>query len=315
VIGFDNLNGGYIFTFSPPVTGVSLAFAVIGNNEFNVVGHEEVSLLINGAPYAFPDNGSPNCDDYQAIVTPGGNLRCPNCGDPIGCSAGCVDVNIYEAINSITVSDTQFDAGGVGCTFSISFCCVRPCLVDAGVLTTQALELCPGFPASVPNATGTSLPTGSLLQYVLFSDPNDTLGSILLTSNTPDFLFNPAIMQEGVTYYIAAVAGGNNGGNVDLNDACLDFSNAIEVIWRPKITVAFSLDNPSVCSGECTSVTVTFTGDPPFSLTYTTGTGSTSIAEFTDNIGIIEVCAPFNAPAGSLFVQAIKLVDAHCVCN
>jgi hypothetical protein len=314
VIGFNNLNGGYNFTFSPPIEGVSLDFAVI-DSHFNGVGHEEVSLLINGAPYAFPDNGSPNCDDYQAVVTPGGNLRCPICSDPLGCMAGCVEVNIYETINSITVSDNQFGQGGFGCTFSIRFCCKRPCLVDAGILTAQALELCPDLSASVPNATNTSLPAGSLLQYVLFSDPNDTLGSILLTSNTPDFMFNPAIMETGVTYYIAAVAAGNIGGNVNLNDPCLDFSNAIEVLWRPRPIVAFSIDNPDVCLGECATVTVTFTGDPPFSLTYTTSSGDLSTVEFTDNIGTIEVCAPLFVPSGSLTVQAIKVEDAHCICD
>lgn len=315
VIGFDNINGGYTFTFSPPVAGVSLGFAVIDNQEFNPVGREEVSLMINGAPYAFPDNGSPNCDDFQAIVSPGGNLRCPNCPDPLGCHAGCVDVNIYETINTITVSDTHFGTGGWGVTFSISFCCEPPCLVDAGVLASQDLELCAGSTASVPNAANTSLPPGSLLQYILFSDLNDTIGSILLTSNIPEFLFDPDIMQVGQTYYIAAVAGQNIGGNVDLTDNCLDFSNAIKVLWRPSLSVVFSQDNPNLCAGECTSVTVTFTGDPPFSLTYTTGAGNLSIAEFQENTGTIVVCAGGNSASGSLVIQAIKLEDAHCVCD
>jgi hypothetical protein len=122
-------------------------------------------------------------------------------------------------------------------------------------------------------------------------------------------------MQTGVTYYLATLAGDNLNGNVDLNDPCLDISNiAAQVIWREKPTVAFTVANPNVCAGACTSVTATFTGVPPFNLTYTTPNG-TFTQTFSSNTSTFQVCTPINAAAGSFQLVATSLVDAWCSCN
>lgn len=94
--------------------------------------------------------------------------------------------------------------------------------------------MCINQPATLPHL-GDEVPDGNdLLQFILFSDPTDTLGSIIAISNTPTFTFNPATMQTGVTYYVAAIAGNNVGGNVDFNDPCFDISdNAAGLIWYP----------------------------------------------------------------------------------
>ncbi|MFN0215810.1 MAG: hypothetical protein ACKVT2_16245 [Saprospiraceae bacterium] len=121
------------------------------------------------------------------------------------------------------------------------------------------------------------------MQYILFSDPGDTLGSIVSISNTPSFFFDPSVMQEGVTYYIAAIAGQEINGDVDLSDRCLDVSNAaVPVTWRPKPSVSFSIDNPDVCNGDCVNVLLEFTGDPPFSLTYATPFTGQTIKTFIE---------------------------------
>lgn len=138
---------------------------------------------------------------------------------------------------------------------------------------------------------------------------------VLVTSNTPTFTFNPATMQTGVTYYVAAIAGNNVGGNVDLNDPCLDVSNAAQLIWRPLPTVAFSVANPDVCAGACTTVMATFTGSAPFTLTYTTPGGGPVTQTFSSNMGTFQVCAPAGAPVGGFSVQATALVDEWCTCQ
>jgi hypothetical protein len=122
-------------------------------------------------------------------------------------------------------------------------------------------------------------------------------------------------MQTGIPYYLATIAGDDLGGNVDLNDPCIDISNtAAQVIWREQPTGAFSVANPDVCVGECVTITATFTGTPPFALTYTTPAG-TFTESFQGNTSAILVCVPTGAPPGPLQVQAIALTDAWCICQ
>jgi hypothetical protein len=152
------------------------------------------------------------------------------------------------------------------------------------------------------------------LRYILFSDPGDTLGSIIVQSSSATIAFNPATMQTGIPYYLATLAGNNQGGNVDINDPCLDISNtAAQVIWRPTPAVSFSIANPDVCPGECRTVTATFTGTPPFILAYTTPEGNFT-QTVAGNTGSFQVCVPTGTPPGALTVQATSLTDAWCTC-
>ncbi len=191
--------------------------------------------------------------------------------------------------------------------------CIVTCTTDAGVLTGGPYNTCTNATLNFPPATQFNLDANDLLQYILFTNPSDTAGSIVATSATPSFSFDPPL-QTGVTYYIAAMAGNNAGGNVDLTDPCLDFSNALQVVWRPLPAVTFSVNNANLCAGECRNVTANFTGTPPFSLTYTTPSG-TFTQTFNSNSGVIQVCAPQGAPPGPLQVQATALTDAWCTCQ
>jgi hypothetical protein len=183
------------------------------------------------------------------------------------------------------------------------------------MISASPLNLCPGTNATVPAATQTYLESNDILRYILFSNLNDTLGSIIATSITPSFSFNSATMQTGINYYIAAIAGNNLNGNVNLNDPCLDVSNAVQVVWRPLPTVTFSAANPNVCAGGCTTVTATFTGTGPFNLTYTSPATGSVTQTFSANTGTFQVCTLPGAPPGSLVVTATELVDAFCNCN
>lgn len=312
-----NDEGSITFSFSTPATGVTLEFDAINSLEHNNQGHEEPSIEINGAPYPFPDAGSPNCKPLQAIVTPGGNLMAPNCPapGPNGCIAGCQQITIMEIINTITVKDLIIAGSNVfgGVDFSIYFCCLN-CSVDAGQLTQQTLSLCAGESAVMLPSSNPQLNPTSILQYVLYSNAADPAGSILVTSNTPEFDFDPAIIQTGVTYYIAAIAGENLAGNVNLNDPCLDFSNEVEVVWWPRPAVDFAVAEPDICPGACATIEATFTGEPPFTLVYQSSFSGPVTRSFTDTQGSFTLCAPANAPAGNLQLNAIQLSDAHCAC-
>jgi len=252
-IGVGSSSGSYTFTFSPPVSGVSLGLTAI-NNQPVVNSQEEVRFEINGAPYPITVPGTPGPCFTPAIITPTGAVGAVT--DEVG---DWGNMNINTTISTLKVEDVIFSGIPNGVIFSLFFCS-SCCETNAGLISASPLNLCPGNNATVPPAFQTLLESDDILQYILFSNPNDTLGSIVATNNTPSFSFNPATMQTGVTYYIAAIAGNNLNGNVDLTDPCLDISNAIQVTWQPLPAVTFSVANPDVCAGDCTTVTANFTG-------------------------------------------------------
>jgi hypothetical protein len=189
------------------------------------------------------------------------------------------------------------------------------CTTNAGSITAQSLtNYCTNETVNITHNGNEVLDNNDILRYVLFSNPNDTAGSIIATSSTPNFNFAPP-MQTGVTYYVAAVAGNNNGGNVDLSDPCLDFSNANAIVWRPLPSVTLTAANPNVCAGGCTTVTATFTGTPPFVLTYTSPASGTVTLNFPALTGTFEVCTSAGTQPGTLTVQATALTDAWCTCQ
>ena len=92
---------------------------------------------------------------------------------------------------------------------------------------------------------------------------------------------------------------------------------AVTVTPRPAITL--SAVNPDLCQGECQQVTATFTGTPPFNLTYRTiasnGVQTVFTQTFTSLSATFLVCPPNGSPPGNLTVQATILTDAFCTCQ
>lgn len=187
------------------------------------------------------------------------------------------------------------------------------CLTEAGTMLAETLTVCANAPATFTHLGDEVLEAGDLLQFILFSNPGDTMGSIQATNNTPVFTFDPATMQTGVPYYVAAIAGDNVGGNVDLNDPCLDISNAAILLWRALPEVNFATGNPDVCPGDCRSIEVTLVGTPPFTLTVSSPAGDQTVS-FSSNTGSFVICPPPGTPPGSFTVQATMLADAFCDC-
>jgi subtilisin-like proprotein convertase family protein len=101
---------------------------------------------------------------------------------------------------------------------------------------------------------------------------------------------------------------------VTVTGTCGSDTDAATVTVRLLPAVAFSVADPDVCAGACTTVTATFTGTAPFMLTYTTPVGTTT-QTFSGNTGTFQVCTAAGAPPGSFSVQATALTDAWCVCQ
>ena len=313
--GLRTVPASFTFDFSPAVTGVRIDVTSLDNNSAEV---EEMEVGINGGFYGLPNSGTPDgCVGFgPAIVWPTGTLR----ADPSNQNGWGSTRNIIidETITSLTIKRNWISGNHTGFNFSLRICC-PDCQTDAGELVASSLSLCPDENASVPPAMQTNLDADDLLQYILFSDPIDTLGSIVKLSNTPEISFDPATMTAGATYYIAAIAGNDSNGNVDLNDPCLDLSNAIEVVWHPWPSVEFSVVNTPLCVDDCREIVLIFTGLSPFQLTGQVVSGNNVLSTFSENYtgmtGTLTICLPPNTPVGAVAVEATELIDGFCTCN
>ncbi len=297
--------GSFTFNFNPAVSSVRVGLYGLNNNS---IGFEEVAFTVNGTFYQITNPGVADGCLNEAIISAAGTIQaCANC------VSSWDNIVISQTISSIKIEDIYLIGAPGGVLFALYFCC-PVCNTDAGTIAQAGpYNTCTNSTLTFPAATGTVLDANDLLRYILFSNPSDTAGSIVATSNTPSFAFAPP-MQTGVTYYIASMAGDNLNGNVDLADPCLDFSNALQVVWRPIPAVTFSAANPNVCAGACTTVTANFTGTAPFTLTYTSPAAGTVTQTFSGTTGTFQVCTAAGSPPGSLVVQATALVDLNCSC-
>ena len=101
---------------------------------------------------------------------------------------------------------------------------------------------------------------------------------------------------------------------VTATSSCGSDTDAATVTVRPLPAVTFSVANPDVCAGACTTVTATFTGTAPFTLIYATPAGTTN-QTFSGNTAAFQVCTPAGSPPGSFSVAATSLADAFCTCQ
>jgi hypothetical protein len=173
---------------------------------------------------------------------------------------------------SVTLSDT------VDCT----------CVVNAGSLSGGSLVLCPAQDATILPTTGANLEPGDTLVYLLVSTPTPAAWTVLATSATPVFSFNPTTMMYGTTYYIVAVAGNISGGTIDYSDPCLSSAIGPTVLWRLPITATIS-GMDTICVGGTGTVQIDFTGDGPFFVTYTDGGVNQVLTNITQNPYLLSV--------------------------
>jgi hypothetical protein len=308
-IGSD-ATGSVTFNFSPAISSVRIGLAAVNN----VAGFatEELRFQVNGAAYPIVDPGVDDGCLSSCIITGAGNITCVP--SDIGDGGSWSDVVITENITSLRIENAWILGSPNGTVVEVAVCCV-PCLTDAGFIPDVGGPLCIPQPATTSEATAFILEGNDIMQYVLFTDPQNIINTIIQTNNLPTFEFIPSLMEAGVEYYIAAVVGSNLNGNVDLSDPCLDFSEGIAFVWFPPPSVSYIVDNNNVCSGACVDVEATFEGNPPFTLTYTIGNEPPVTQTFEDMTGTFQVCIPVGTPAGAFSLATVSLTDDTCTCE
>jgi hypothetical protein len=321
-------DGGFIFAPTHMSADISQGYLIKTNGSGSVVWSKSYAYQGNGRLYhakSCPDGGylavgysSGAARDMFILKTNAeGNLEscCPT-------DAGIVAVGIVPPTSTVSPVATTgpASAAGSGQNSAVSLTetdlCNGPlcCLTDAGNMIGISQTVCINQDAVFTHNGDEELESGDLLQFILYTSPANPLGTILATANTPNFSYNPATMQTGQTYYVAAIAGNNVGGNVNLNDPCLDISNAGQLTWRALPGVLLQLNNPDVCPGNCRAISATFTGTPPYTLTVNNPFTGDFTVNFNTNSGGFQICPPPGTPAGSFTVQAVALTDAFCAC-
>ncbi len=219
----------------------------------------------------FVSGGGSNGRDLFVLRTDAdGEIGPGCCAQPGGVSAQTVSP-VVAATNftATTLPDAAATSGGPDdLPMTPEERCLGPvcCITDAGTMTSGAIVCVPN-PAATIHQGDEVLDANDLLQFILYTNPADPEGSVVATGNSPVFPFNPALYTPGVTYYVAAIAGNNVGGNVDFDDPCFDISNAVTVLWRPAPTIVLTADD-TICEGDCTQITATLSGTPPFTFSW-----------------------------------------------
>jgi hypothetical protein len=191
------------------------------------------------------------------------------------------------------------------------------CLGVAGSPNINSINLCVPQVASL-GFSAAQLDFNDIVRYILYTNPANPLGSIVQNNPTPSFNFGPPL-QENVPYYVAQVVGNQLNGDINLADPCLDLSNATTVTWRPRPEVTnLSVLEPTLCAGECQSVSLSLSGTPPFAYSWQIQQNGTLITPLQVAFGAnsnpisFQACVPPNAPPGQFSVVICAISDAFC---
>jgi hypothetical protein len=197
------------------------------------------------------------------------------------------------------------------------------CSTESGTfaLPPYLLSSCSLDPIPIPHNGDENLDGDDRLVFVLFTYDYtvypDVKYNIIHTYTSPVANFIPGELQTGTFYYMMAVAANMLADTIDLDDPCADFSQDIlALIWAESPTVTFS-GNTAICGGGCQTITATFTGNAPFTLTYKVTAGSntqTFTQIFNNTTGTFQVCPPAGY-SGPLLVAVTNLIDQNCTCG
>lgn len=180
------------------------------------------------------------------------------------------------------------------------------------------------FNVCVPNTanTATQFDAGVIVDYndgvnyILYTNPNNILGSILAQNNTGIFNFLPSY-TAGTSYYVARIVGNVANNVVNLTDPCLDISPPLTLIWRPKPTLISLVGSTDICTGSCEDVLLSIQGTPPFGYGWQWQQNGSPLPGYYSQFFIpsspitLQACPPPSA-TGAVQLVLCTISDAFC---
>nr|MBS0038354.1 gliding motility-associated C-terminal domain-containing protein [Saprospiraceae bacterium] len=167
------------------------------------------------------------------------------------------------------------------------------CISQAGELSGMEQHLCVDESVNPGefnyDSTGEQLDGDDIRVFILTTDPNPGESDLIDQNFDGEFSFDSQLgMTTGETYWILVAVGDEiPAGNIDFNDPCLSFSQAIPVVWydHPEIGIP-DMDYEITCDQPILSIEVN-PFENHYSYTWTTTNGE--IVAGTENQRIVEV--------------------------
>lgn len=165
---------------------------------------------------------------------------------------------------------------------------VCPCITESGDLNDEtSVTICENSSHSFTHNGNEVLDGNDVLEYILYANVNSPLSSIIDRSSSTLFSFIPTAMEVDKTYYIAAMAGNNNGNNqVDLTSSCIDVSTPQPITFKKLPSLTIKSPN-TICAGESTTVTVEGNDISNYSFTYTSGTQTLTTSSVDNTLSLL----------------------------
>lgn len=146
-----------------------------------------------------------------------------------------------------------------------------PSITDAGTVDTTPITLCDSGILSTTHNGDEVLDPNDVLSFIIHSDPGAQLGVVFYINDNPQWdiendLDLPGTLQYGVTYYISAVAGDDDGSgivNLGANNISVSVGMPFIILETPTATLS---GGETLCEGESTDLVIDLTGDGPFTV-------------------------------------------------
>ncbi|MEM9820676.1 MAG: gliding motility-associated C-terminal domain-containing protein [Bacteroidota bacterium] len=197
-----------------------------------------------------------NNNFYQVTLTLGGGDQSTY---QVNGGSGTLNGNVFvsDPIPSGTAYNFQLSDGNACTPEEVSGSFVCPCFSSAGLAQTTPLTIC-GAAIGGPVFDQIVADANDVLEYVLHDGTSQQIGNVLLRQNQASFQYQD-ILDYGTTYFISLLVGNDDGtGQVDLNDACFDFSEGVPITFFPAPT-ALILPETST-SLTCTTSSLVLSG-------------------------------------------------------
>ncbi|MCW5921091.1 MAG: hypothetical protein KIS77_02020 [Saprospiraceae bacterium] len=168
---------------------------------------------------------------------------------------------------TVTVTPTRGACTGEPVTFQITV--QKCCATDAGTLDTAAIAVCGPKIVALALPGNHHLEPNDTIRFILFSNPNNPLGSIVQYSDTLKFPFLPGTMHFDSIYYVAVIARPLlPNDSINAAAACFSMFKGPKITWRQKPSITVASPPEAVCRDGCAEVLFDFTGTPPFEFTW-----------------------------------------------
>lgn len=298
--------------FSLPIGESSAGTVAIGgisdNNGCLGNGTGTANVTVFGAPEV--NNVVTECNDINTTYTVSFTITG---GDP----------NSYSVLPNGNLVNGQFTSNpipnGAGYSFVVTdanFCnpinvadpvVVCDCDTKVGTMSTSLLEECgPGSVTAVYDHTNEFLDGNDVQVFILHSGNSISIEPpVIGVFNSETVTFDPALMDYGVTYYLSAMVGDDDGsGGVLATDPCAQIAQGTPIVFY-EIPTATIAGGDEICEGNSLDLTLQITGVAPWEVTINGQSVSIFSSPFVYTV----------SPDTTTTYNLTDVMDTHCAAN